>query len=242
MIPKIIHYCWFGRKPIPESYKKNIQSWHKFMPEYEIHEWNELNYDVNCIPFSSEAYSIGKYAYVSDYARLRILYEYGGIYLDTDVELIKPLTKIIAKGPYMAFEKNCNAKEGELLNVALGLGFAVEPHNKLIKEIMSFYECHHYITPDGHKEQITIVKITTDILKSKGLTRSDIPTNIDGITIYPWDYFCPIEFMSNKLEITPNTYTIHHYSASWMSWSDKLKMKKGYFANKLRRFIETLKK
>lgn len=207
------------------------------MPSYEIREWNEDNYDVNCIPFSSEAYSVGKFAYVSDYARLKILYENGGIYLDTDVELIKPLDEILDKGSFMAFEKNTNAATDELLNVALGLGFAVEPYNHLIKEIMTFYENHHYIYPDGHMEQITIVKITTDILKTKGLVTSDKPTAIDGITIYPWDYFCPIEFLSSKIEITDNTYAIHHYSASWMSWMDKLKMKKGYYANKIRKMF-----
>lgn len=238
MIPKIIHYCWFGGKPIPEEYKKYMASWKKYMPDYELKEWNENNFDVNSIPYTSEAYKIGKYAYVSDYARLKIMYEYGGIYLDTDVELIKPLNDIISKGGFMAFEKNTNAQEGELLNVALGLGFAVEPKNAIIKEIMSYYENHHFIYPDGHLEQITIVKITTDILKSKGLTKSDIPVKIQNITIYPWDYFCPIEFLSNKIELSANTHSIHHYSASWMSWIDKLKMRKGYYANKVRCFFK----
>ena len=237
MIPKIIHYCWFGGKPIPEKYQKYIDSWRRFLPDYEIKEWNESNYDVKCIPFSAEAYSTGKFAYVSDYARLRIMYENGGVYFDTDVEVIKPLTDILSKGGFMAFEKNSNAEQGELLNVALGLGFAVEPNNPIIKEIMEFYETHHYIYPDGHMEQITIVKVTTKKKKKRGLYTSDRPTKIDGITIYPWEYFCPIEFLGNKLEITENTHTIHHYSASWMSWTDKLKMKKGYYANKLRKFL-----
>ena len=238
MIPKIIHYCWFGGKPIPEEYRRYIDSWAKYLPEYEIRRWDESNYDVNCIPFSSEAYSVGKFAYVSDYARLRIMYEHGGIYFDTDVEVIRPLDDIIENGAFMAFEKNSNASKLDCLNVAIGLGFAVEPKNHIIKEILDFYESRHYIYPDGHMEQITIVKIVTDILKRRGLSRSDIPTTIDGITIYPWDYFCPVEFLSNKMEITENTRTIHHYSASWMSWTDKLKMKKGYYANKLRKFIE----
>ncbi len=207
------------------------------MPDYEINQWDETNYDVNCIPLSSEAYSIGKYAYVSDYARLKILYENGGVYFDTDVELIHPIDDILERGAYMGFEKNSSAQEGEILNVAIGLGFAVEPKNKIIREILDFYEKHHYIYPDGHMEQITIVKIVTDILKQHGLSRSDVPTTIEGITIYPWDYFCPIEFLSTKLEITENTRTIHHYSASWMSWSDKFKMKKGYYANKVRKLL-----
>ncbi len=237
MIPKIIHYCWFGGKAIPSEYLNYIESWRKFMPEYEIRCWDESNFDVNSIPFTKEAYSVGKFAYVSDYARLRVLYEHGGVYFDTDVEVIKPLDDILEHGGFMGFEKNSSAKRGELLNVAVGLGFAVEPHNDIIREVLDFYESHHFIYPDGHMEQITIVKIVTDILKRHGLSRSDIPTTIEGITIYPWDYFCPIEFLSSKLEITGNTRTIHHYSASWMSCTDKIKMKKGYYANKVRKFL-----
>ncbi len=237
MIPKKIHYCWFGGKEIPDEYKKYMTSWKKFLPDYEIIRWDESNYDVNCIPFSSEAYSVDKYAYVSDYARLKILYEHGGVYLDTDVEVIKPLDDILAKGAFMAIEKNTNDAPPELLNVNVGLGFAVEPHHPIIREILDFYESHHYIYPDGHREQITIVKIVTDILKKHGLKSSDSPIEIEGITIYPWEYFCPFEPLSSKLEITENTLAIHHFSASWMSWTDKMKMKKGYYANKVRRLL-----
>lgn len=237
MIPKIIHYCWFGGKPIPSEYMQYIESWKKFLPNYEIRRWDESNYDVHCIPFSSEAYNVGKYAYVSDYARLRILYEHGGIYFDTDVEVIKPLDDIIENGPFMGFEKSSTTNCCEMLNVNVGLGFSVEPGNSIIREVLDFYENHHYIYPDGHMEQITIVKIVTEVLKRHGLHDSDIPTNIDGITVYPWDYFCPYEPLSNKLVITQNTRTIHHFSASWMSWTDKLKMLKGFYANQVRRII-----
>ncbi len=236
-IPKMIHYCWFGGKPIPAEYKRYMESWRKYMPDYDIVEWNEQNYDVNCIPFSAEAYEMGKFAYVSDYARLRILYEHGGIYLDTDVELLKPLDSLLERGGFMGFEKNSNAPSGTMLNVALGLGFAVPPQHPFIREIMDFYETHHYRYPDGRVEQITIVSITTEILKKKGLTQSDTPTTIEGVTVCPWDYFCPIEFLGSALEISANTYSIHHYSASWMSWSDKLKMRKGYYADKVRKFL-----
>lgn len=237
MIPKTIHYCWFGGKDIPADHRRYIESWKRFMPNYEIKKWDETNFDVNIIDFTREAYSVGKFAYVSDYARLKVLYEHGGIYFDTDVEIISSINDILTHGGFMAFEKNSNKNYGRILNVNPGLGFAVAPHNPIIREALDFYESHHYIYPDGHMEQITIVKIVTDILKRHGLSRSDIPTTIEGITIYPWDYFCPIEFLSSKLEITENTRTIHHYSASWMSWTDKLKMKKGYYANKLRKLF-----
>lgn len=238
MIPKTIHYCWFGRNSIPTEYKQYINSWKKFLPDYDIKEWNEDNYDVNCIPFSKEAYDVSKFAYVSDYARLKILYENGGVYFDTDVEVIRNMDDLMAKGAWMAIEKHNNTLDADDM-VNPGLGFAVEPHNPVIKEIMSFYENTHYIFPDGHMEQIPIVPITSSVLKKYGLKpHAKDPYDCGGITIYPCEYFCPIEFLSNKLEITDNTYTIHHYSATWMSWTDKLKMKKGYYAEKIKRFLK----
>ena len=237
MIPKKIHYCWFGGRPIPKEYLAYIESWKKFLPDYEITRWDESNFDVNAIPFTREAYAAGKYAYVSDYARMKILYEHGGVYFDTDVEVIAPIDDILANGAFMGFEKNTMAHKGECLNVAVGLGFAVEPKDATVREILDNYETRHYIHPDGTLEQVTIVSIVTDILKNHGLKSSDCPVTINGITIYPWDYFCPVEFMSSHLEITANTRTIHHYSASWMSWIDKLKMRKGRLGDRVRKIF-----
>lgn len=237
MIPKTINYCWFGKSPIPPKYKRYIESWKKFLPDYKIIEWNEKNYDINCIPFSQEAYAVKKYAYVSDYARLKILYENGGIYFDTDVEIIRNMDELIKLGPWMGIEKHTNTPQAHDM-VNLGLGFAVEPHNPIIKEIMAFYENTHFILPNGNIQQIPIVPITSNVLKKYGLkSSSNKPYKCGDITIYPWEYFCPIEFISNKLEITNNTYTIHHYSATWMSWLDKLKMKKGYYGAKIRKTL-----
>lgn len=288
MIPKIIHYCWFGGKPIPKEYQRYIKSWRKFFPEFEIWQWSEgplndtlsdaslrhgvnsydteqgsydnedclpftvyrlpseknrlfdrkMAYDVNCIPFSEEAYQVGKYAYVSDYARLKILYEHGGVYFDTDVEVIRPMDDILEKGNFFAFEKHTSGTPQEAMFVAVGLGFACEKGNPIIKEVMDYYENHHYVYPDGHREQIPIVYITTDVLKRHGLRASDKPLEIEGgFTVYPWEYFCPMEYQSNKTEITENTRTIHHYSATWMSWRDKLMMKKGYWARIVKRAL-----
>lgn len=229
MIPKIIHYCWFGGNPIPSEYQAYIATWRKYLPDYEIKEWNETNFDVNCIPFIQEAYKVKKFAYVSDYARLKILYENGGIYFDTDVEVIRNMDDLMVKGPWMGVEKHTSTPSiDDQVNV--GLGFAIEPHNPILKEVMSFYENTHYIFPDGHMEQIPIVPIVTDVLRKHGMpSHINQPTDVGGITIYPWDYFCPIEFMSSKLKLTKNTFTIHHYSATWMSKADKIKMWKGRF-------------
>ena len=120
MIPKIIHYCWFGRNPLPELAQKCIASWKKYLPDYEIKEWNEDNFDVNIIPYTAEAYAMKKYAFVSDYARFWILYRYGGIYFDTDVEVIRPIDDIIAKGNFMGYETDPNPKRGDAGSVAPG--------------------------------------------------------------------------------------------------------------------------
>lgn len=243
MIPKIIHYCWFGGNPLPKSAIRCIKSWKKFLPDYEIKEWNEKNFDINIIPFTKEAYSVKKYAYVSDYARLWILYNYGGIYFDTDVEVIRPIDDIINRGAFMGFEKHETTPEYKNM-VALGLGFGVEKGNYIIKEIMEYYETHHYILNDGTIKQIPIVPITTNILVKHGLKESNTPITLKNlITIYPWDYFCPMEYPTNKLELTNNTRTIHHYTESWMSWKDKIKMRKGALANtKIGRFLKKILK
>ena len=125
MIPKVIHYCWFGRNPLPSLAIKCIESWRKYLPDYEIKEWNEDNFDVNIIPYTQEAYQVGKYAFVSDYARFWILYKYGGLYFDTDVEVIKPMDDIIARGPFMGCEKDVS--DTSVASVAPGLGLGVNP-------------------------------------------------------------------------------------------------------------------
>lgn len=238
MIPKIIHYCWFGGKPIPAAYINYIDSWKRIMPKYEIQEWNETNFDVGCIPFCREAYEAGKFAYVSDYARLKILYEHGGVYLDTDVEVIKSFDDILNVGPFFAFEKHTQGLAEDAILVNVGLGFACEKGNPIIKEIMSYYETNHYLLPNGNVKQIPIVYIVTDVLKKHGLRISDKPILIDGnFTVYPWDYFCPMEYLSSKLEITNNTRTIHHYTATWMSLLDRIIMRKGFLIRKIKHFF-----
>ena len=149
---------------------------------------------------------------------------------------------IINSGAWMAVEKHASTPNAED-QVNVGLGFSIEPHNPIVKEVMEYYENTHYIFPDGHMEQIPIVPIVTKVLRKHGMpAHVDKPTKVGSITVYPWEYFCPIEFMSSKMELTDYTYTIHHYSATWMSWSDKFKMKKGYFfnSNKVGRFIKSL--
>lgn len=213
MIPKVIHYCWFGGNPLPELAQKCIASWKKYCPGYEIKEWNESNFDLNCCDYVREAYEAKKWAFVSDYARFWILYHEGGIYFDTDVEVIKPLDEILEQGAFLGCEKN------EL--VAPGLGMAAMPGLGIYKEVLDFYKRKHFRNEDGLTDTTTIVTYTTQILKLHGWDPDAGIQKIEGITVYPPEYFCPMSNETGKLTITPNTYTIHHYSASWFTEKEK---------------------
>lgn len=217
-IPKIIHYCWFGSRELPDDAKRCIESWRKFMPDYEIRRWDESNFDVNEIAYTSEAYAAGKYAFVSDYARFKILYEYGGIYFDTDVEVIKPFEDIVLGGPFMGFEINPRSKGARSLNglVNPGLGLGVTQTHFLYKEILDQYRTLNFLNPDGSLNQKTVVAYTTEILIRHGLNAVAGIQNVAGIKIYPQDYFNPYDTNTGRLRITPNSHSIHWYSKTWI--------------------------
>ena len=218
MIPKIIHYCWFGGKPLPKSAEKCIASWRKFLPDYEIKEWNEQNFDVNIIPYTAEAYQARKFAYVSDYARFWVLYRYGGLYFDVDVEIIKPIDDIVARGPFMGCESS--SVEGVApseLGVAPGLGLGVNPGLGLVKELLDNYEQMGFESENQNRAAgiyKTVVSYTTDLLVSHGLKNMPEIQLVDGIYIYPKEYFNPLEHI-NQLHITEHTRSIHWYDGTW---------------------------
>lgn len=214
MIPKIIHYCWFGGNPLPKLAVKCIASWKKYFPDYEIKEWNEYNFDLSSCNYIKEAYKLKKWAFVSDYVRFKVLYQYGGLYFDTDVEIIKDMSEIIKSGPFMGTEKTGI--------VAPGLGLAANPGLGLYKEILDFYEVTHFILPDGTINNQTVVNYITNILlKHKYKGKYEIE-EICGIKIYPPEYFCPKNYNTGEINITHNTYSIHYYTASWHSFLHKL--------------------
>ena len=219
MIPKIIHYCWFGGKPLPKSAEKCIASWKKYLPDYEIKRWDESNCDVNAIPYTREAYAACKFAFVSDYARFWILYHYGGVYFDTGVEVIRPIDDIINRGGFLGVESNRNG----IYTVNPGLGFAATQGTAVIGEMVNLYSTFHFINTDGASDLKNIVEITTDYLSSKGLQNTDEIQDCCGFTIYPKDYFCPIDYDTRELKITENTRTIHHYAESWVPRSTRFK-------------------
>jgi len=213
MIPKIIHYCWFGRNPLPESAKKCIASWRKYLPDYEIKKWNEDNFNVKIIPYTQQAYEAKKYAFVSDYARFWILYKYGGLYFDTDVEVIKPMDDIIERGPFMGVE--VSPKDNELPKVAPGLGLGVTPNHDLYKDLLNKYATLRFRNADGSLNQKTIVAYNTEVLEDHGLKSVSGIQEVAGVWIYPADYFNPLDSLTGKLKLTDNTRSIHWYMNSW---------------------------
>ncbi len=216
-IPKVIHYCWFGNKPLPKLAQRCIASWKKYCPEFEIKEWNEKNFDINQIPYTKQAYQAGKYAFVSDYARFWILKQYGGVYMDTDVELINSLNEILMKGPYIGCEKDFD----EGIRLAPGLGMATPANNGFINELTAFYHSLNFRNEDGSLNQTTIVEYTTEIFRKHGLKDMSGIQKVGEFYVYPKEYFCPQNLETGKLTITPNTYSIHHYAASWYTPYEK---------------------
>lgn len=215
MIPKVIHYCWFGHNPLPEFAQKCIASWRKFLPDYEIKEWNEDNFDVNMVPYTAEAYKCKKYAFVSDFARFWILYNYGGIYFDTDVEVIRSIDDIIANGAFMGVETPVK-KKNDILTVAPGLGIGAEPNMDFYQQLLSYYTELHFVDKNGNLLQTTVVQHTTSLLQKAGLKPINEIQKVSGIWIYPAEYFNPINITTKHIHIRKNSRTIHHYTATWV--------------------------
>ncbi len=227
MIPKIIHYCWIGGDPLPKSAKKCIASWKKYCPDYEIIEWNENNYDFTKNQYMKEALEAKKWGFVPDYARLDIIYQHGGIYLDTDVEIIKSFDPLLSNKGFAGFESE--------ENVNFGQGFGAEPGNEVIKELMDSYENLRFKNDDGSLNMIASPKLNTDALVELGLKQDNSKQELlDCFSIYPIEYFCPKSINDGIIRKTKNTYSIHHFDASWFD-EDKQKEKKDRWKRKQKR-------
>lgn len=223
MIPRVIHYCWFGGNPLPRPAVRCIASWQQFLPGYAIKEWNESNFDVNSIPYTREAYAAKKYAFVSDYARFKILYEQGGLYFDTDVEIIKAIDDIVARGPFMGCESVAGETSSAQVNPGLGLG--ANPGLDLYRELLERYATLHFKHDDGTLNLKTVVAYTTETLCLHGLRNINAIQACAGVWIYPKEYFCPIVIGYNELQLTGNSRSIHHYAGTWLPAGKQLKKK-----------------
>lgn len=211
MIPKVIHYCWFGKKPLPELVIKCLDSWKIHCPDFQIIRWDETNIDLSSCKFAKQAYDAGKWAFVSDYVRLKVIYDNGGIYLDTDVELIKPLTDMLIYPAYFGLESN---KDGWHINSGLGFG-AVKGHSYIFT-LLHEYEDIEFMKDDGTYNLTPCPIRETDVLIREGYKPDGQSQMFNNIMIFSSDYFSPIS-MTGQRNFTKNTHSIHHYNASWFT-------------------------
>lgn len=211
MIPKVIHYCWFGGGPKPEMMKRCIDSWKKYCPDYEIVEWNERNYDLSANLYIQQSYAAKRWAFVTDYVRLDIIYRHGGIYLDTDVEVIRSLDPLLEHRAFAGLE-NVSGKE---LSVNTGLGFGAEAGNEIIKDWRDMYDELSFLNLDGSADLLTTPARTTAYLNKLGFCQENRIQLINDMVIYPTEYFSPKQYGTGDILATENTYSIHHYADSW---------------------------
>ena len=212
MIPKRIHYIWFGGNPLPQEARDCIASWEKYCPDFEIVRWDETNFDLKQNSYIQEAYEAEKWAFVSDYARLWVLVNYGGVYMDTDVELLKPIDPMLRHRAFSGFESN-NA-------ISTGI-MGCERDYSLFRELLSDYDGRHFLRKDGTFDMKTNVVAITDYCLGKGLILDNSYQLIDGLALYPSDWFCPKSHETGVISCTDNTVAIHHFSGSWMDESEK---------------------
>lgn len=211
MIPKTIHYCWFGRGEKPKLAEKCIASWRKYCPDYEIIEWNEDNFDLNQNGYTRWCYDNKKYAFLSDYVRLAVVAEHGGLYFDTDVELLKSPDTLLEQEAFFGFETPDY--------VASGLGFGSAAHGTATETMLAEYEP----LLDGLHGTKGCPRLNTSALVKLGLTANGQLQTVAGAVIYPVEYFNPYESATGRLKKTENTVSIHWYSATWMSPKQKLR-------------------
>lgn len=207
MIPRIIHYCWFGVKDLPQEAKNCIASWHIFMPNWKYKLWNEENFDINSTPYTAEAYAAGKYAFVSDYVRLLALENEGGVYLDTDVEILKPLDDLLTNKAFAGFEGSKHLPVGTCI-------LASEAHGEWVTEMLKAYEGRHFIQPNGTYDMTTNVKFLTSIMAANGFVQNGEEQYYKDLHVYPVDYFCPRQTTGEYFR-TKNTYCEHKGLNSW---------------------------
>lgn len=228
IIPKIIHYCWFGGNTIPDKNLEWIESWKKYCPDYKIIRWDESNYDVTKNNYMYEAYRKEKWGFVSDYARVDIIYEYGGIYLDTDVEIIKCLDELLYQQAFCGIESN--------RRIALGLGFGSVKKSTLMKDIMDMYDKINFVDKNGNLNLTTCVQLQYSVFKKNGFITDGNYQIFNGMTVLPEKVLSPKDLYTGEITIKKNTFSIHHYDASWV---DEKKRKKTEDVKKLYSKIQT---
>ena len=222
MIPKKIHYCWFGRGEKPAIIKKCIKSWKKYCPDYEIIEWNEDNFDINGNSWTKQAYENKKYAFVADFVRLDVLQKYGGIYFDTDQELLKNIDSFLSHKMFLGFQ---NPRE-----ISAGIIGAV-PNHELVNQWKDYYVKKDYVAEIDSGIANTVFMDET--LHKIGMVLSDEIQYLDNVTVYPQTYFCPTSCLTVENCISENTVSIHHFMGSWRTEKGRRDMQRQKFHSTL---------
>lgn len=236
MIPKKIHYCWFGRGQMPEPAVNCINSWKKYLPDYELVLWNEDTFDINCNQYVKEAYESKEYAFVTDYVRLYALYHHGGIYMDTDVEVLKSLNEFLEHRAFTGCENDQMCVTGTM---------AAEKGHRWIEDLLNDYNDKKFILPDGSFDKKTNTQMITELTIDKyGWKPKDEHQVLkEELNIYPFEVFCAKDWATGKIRISENTHTIHHFSGSWHTKTDKLKIRvQNIIGPKGTQFIVNIKK
>jgi mannosyltransferase OCH1-like enzyme len=221
MIPKVIHYCWFGGNPLPALAIKCINSWKKYLPDYEIKEWNEENFPLEDYIFAKDALENRKFAFVSDVGRLHALKYEGGIYMDTDVEVLKSLDDLLNQTAFSGFENDDFVPTGIM---------ASKKGGRWVTDLLKYYDNKPFVNMDGTLETTSNTYIITQIMIKKGFIMNNLYQEItEYVAFYPTEYFCPKSYVTGEINLTQNTYCIHHFAKSWISskkrWRNILKLK-----------------
>ena len=220
MIPKVIHYCWFGGAPLGEKELACIESWKKFCPDYEIRRWDESNYDVRKNKYMSDAYDSGKWAFVSDYARVDVVSQCGGLYFDTDVELVRSPDELLDCGMFCGWENRSGIRNNGMEHenaVNFGLGFGAVASHPVLQDVLNKYDGLSFINPDGSLNLVACPVYQTEVLMLHGLD-DRVPTrqSLGDVEVYPEDWFSPQSQLTGETVLTDNTVSIHHFSMTWV--------------------------
>lgn len=228
MIPKIIHYCWFGNAKMPALEKKCLKSWKKYCHGFEIKRWDESNFDIESCEFTREAYKAKKWAFVADYVRLTVLKEYGGFYLDTDIELLKPIDDLIRFKAFSGFEDDKLVAAGFM---------GSEKENELFCQFLNYYQSVPFKNNDGSINMTSIPAVLTKICSSNGFTINNSFQEVNGFALFPSDFFYPKNYETGLTNITKNSYSIHHYSASWFKPKQRKQLRRSWRLNRIKKAL-----